>query len=108
MTRSRLQTLPIYVKDGVYLDGQFDWHLKVETVDMANRSWWYCRKDDLNHLIDGDICHELEPQVNNKDKRFLSKKNGQVVKLNTLLLTYNKPNIPSSIRIDLYVVSVGR
>jgi hypothetical protein len=40
-------------------------------------------------------------------KRFLSKRNGQTIKLNTFLITFNFPTILSSIRMDHYNVKVS-
>ena len=64
------------------------------------------RDDDLSELTDAEICKELEPQGIINVKRFISRKTGQEVKLNTLLITFNTPNIPTSIRIGLYNVKV--
>ena len=65
------------------------------------------RDDDLSELTDAEICKELEPQGIINVKRFISRKTGQEVKLNTLLITFNTPNIPTSIRIGLYNVKVN-
>ena len=65
------------------------------------------RDDDLSELTDAEICRELEPQGIINVKRFISRKTGQEVKLNTLLITFNTPNIPTSIRIGLYNVKVN-
>jgi hypothetical protein len=40
-------------------------------------------------------------------KQFVSKRNGQTVKLNTFLVTFNFPTILSSIRMGLYNVKVS-
>ena len=65
------------------------------------------RDDDLSELTDEEICRELAPQGITKVKRFISKKDGQEVKLNTFLLTFNSPNIPKSIHIGLYNIKVS-
>lgn len=65
------------------------------------------RDDDLSELTDAEICKELEPQGITHVKRFISRKTGQEVKLNTFLITFNTPNIPTSIRIGLYNVRVN-
>ena len=65
------------------------------------------RDDDLSELTDAEICKELEPQGIINVKRFISRKTGQEVKLNTFLITFNTPNIPTSIRIGLYNVKVN-
>ena len=41
------------------------------------------RDDDLDELTDGEICYELVPQGITHVKRFLSKRNGEEIKLNT-------------------------
>jgi hypothetical protein len=61
----------------------------------------------LSELTDAEICKELEPQGIINVKRFISRKTGQEVKLNTFLITFNTPNIPTSIRIGLYNVKVN-
>ena len=65
------------------------------------------RDDDLSELTDAEICKELEPQGIINVKRFISRKTGQEVKLNTVLITFNTLNIPTSIRIGLYNVKVN-
>ena len=65
------------------------------------------RDDDLSELTDAEISKELEPQGIINVKRFISRKTGQEVKLNTFLITFNTPNIPTSIRIGLYNVRVN-
>jgi hypothetical protein len=65
------------------------------------------RDDDLSELTDAEICKELEPQGIINVKRFISRKTGQEVKLNTFLITFNTPNIPTSIHIGLYNVKVN-
>jgi hypothetical protein len=46
------------------------------------------RDDDLSELTDAEICKELEPQGIITVKRFISRKTGQEVKLNTVLITF--------------------
>ena len=65
------------------------------------------RDDDLSELTDEEICKELEPQGIPKVKRFISKKNGQEIKFNTFLLTFNSTTVPKSIHIGLYNVKVS-
>ena len=60
------------------------------------------RDEDLDDLSDEEICEELAPQGVIHVKRFISKRNGQTVKLNTFLITFNFPTILSSIRMGLY------
>jgi hypothetical protein len=55
------------------------------------------RDDDLDELTDDEICYELAPQGITHVKRFLSKRNGQEIKLNTFLLTFSSPAIPRSL-----------
>ena len=64
------------------------------------------RDDDLSELTDAEICKELEPHSFTHVKRFISLKTGQEIKLNTFLITFSTPNIPTSIRINLYNVRV--
>jgi hypothetical protein len=45
--------------------------------------------DDLSELTDAEICKELEPQVIINVKRFISRKTGQEVKLNTFFYLDN-------------------
>jgi hypothetical protein len=59
----------------------------------------------LQHC-DAEICKELEPHGFTHVKRFISLKTGQEIKLNTFLITFSTPNIPTSIRINLYNVRV--
>ena len=65
------------------------------------------RDEDLDNLSDEEICKELAPQGVIHVKRFITKRNGQLVKLNTFLITFNFPNILSSIRMGLYNVKVS-
>ena len=58
-------------------------------------------------LSDEEICKELAPHGVIHVKRFITKRNGQLVKLNTFLITFNFPNILSSIRMGLYNVKVS-
>ena len=60
------------------------------------------RDEDLDNLSDEEICKELAPPGVIHVKRFITKRNGQLVKLNTFLITFNFPNIFSSIRMGLY------
>ena len=55
------------------------------------------RDDDLSELTDG-VTHV---------KCFTSKRNGQVIKLNTFLITFIFPTVPSSLRMGLYKVRVS-
>ena len=55
------------------------------------------RDEDLDDLSDEEICEELAPQGVIHVKRFISKRNGQTVKLNTFLITFNFPTILASI-----------
>ena len=43
------------------------------------------RDDDLDELTDDEICKELAHQGVTHGKRFVSKRNGQEIKLNTFL-----------------------
>jgi len=63
------------------------------------------RDEDLDDLSDKEICEELAPQGVIHVKRFISKRNGQQIKLNTYLITFNFPTIMSSTRMGLYKVS---
>ena len=63
--------------------------------------------EDLDDLSDEEICEELAPQDVIHVKRFILKRNGQTVKLNTFLITFNFPTIWSSIRIGLYNAKVS-
>ena len=65
------------------------------------------RDEDLDNLSDEEICKELAPRGVIHVKRFITKRNGQLVKLNTFLITFNFPNILSSIRMGLYNVKVS-
>ena len=60
------------------------------------------RDEDLDDRSDEEIWGELAPQGVIHVKRFISKRNGQAVKLNTFLITFNFPTILSSIRMGLY------
>ena len=46
------------------------------------------RDDDLAELTDDEICHELSPKGVTHVKRFTSTRDGQVIKLNTLFITF--------------------
>jgi hypothetical protein len=59
------------------------------------------RDDDLSELTDAEICKELEPQGIINVKRFISRKTGQEVKLNTVLITFNTPNITDDFPLEL-------
>ena len=63
------------------------------------------RDENLDNLSDDEICEELAHQGVIHVKPFITKRNGQLVKLNTFLITFNFPNILSSIRMGLYNVS---
>ena len=65
------------------------------------------RDEDLDDLTDDEICAELAPQGVTHVKRFISKRNGQQINLNTYLITFNFPTILSSIRMGLYKVKVS-
>ena len=65
------------------------------------------RDEDLDDLSDEEICEELAPQGIIHVKRFIAKRNGQTVKLNYFLVTFNCPTILSSIRMGLYNVKVS-
>ena len=65
------------------------------------------RDEDLDNLSDEEICKELAPRGVIHVKRFITKRNGQLVKLNSFLITFNFPNILSSIRMGLYNVKVS-
>ena len=51
------------------------------------------RDEDLDDLSDEEICEELAPQEGIHVKRFISKRNGQTVQLNTFLITFTFPTI---------------
>ena len=51
------------------------------------------RDDDLSELTDEEICEELKPQGVTKVKRFIAKRQGIQVKLNTFLLNFNSPSV---------------
>ena len=63
------------------------------------------RDEDLDDLSHEEICEELAPHGVIHVKRFISKRNGQTVKLNTFLINF--PTILSSIRMGLYNVKVS-
>ena len=65
------------------------------------------RDEDFDNLSDEEICKELAPPGVIHVKRFITKRNGQLVNLNTFLITFNFPNILSSIRMGLYNVKVS-
>jgi hypothetical protein len=65
------------------------------------------RDEDLDNISDEEIGEELAPQGVIHVKRFISKRNGQTVKLNTFLITFNFHTILSSIRMGLYNVKVS-
>ena len=65
------------------------------------------RDDDQDELTDDENCYELAPQGITHAKRFLSKRNGKEIKLNTFLLTFSSPAIPRSIRMGLYNAKVS-
>ena len=52
------------------------------------------RDDDLSELTDDEICHELSPKGVTHVKRFTSTRNGQVIKLNTLLYYFHLYLVP--------------
>jgi hypothetical protein len=58
------------------------------------------RDEDLDNLSDDEICEKLAPQGVIHVKRFIAKR-----KLNSFLITFNFPNILSSICMGLYNVS---
>jgi len=64
------------------------------------------RGEDLDDLTDDEICAEPAPQGVTHMKRFISKRNGQQINLNTYLITCNFPTI-ISIRMGLYKVKVS-
>jgi hypothetical protein len=59
------------------------------------------RDDDLDELTDDEICKELAHQGVTHGKRFVSKRNGQEIKLNTFLPKFCSPTILRSIRMGL-------
>ena len=61
----------------------------------------------MSELTDAEICKELEPYDITHVRRFISRKTGQEVKLNTFLITFYTPNIQTYIRIGLYNVRVS-
>ena len=66
------------------------------------------RGNDMDDLTDEEICAELKPQGVKSVKRFTTKKENVIVKLNTFLLTFNSTSLPSSIHIGLYNVRVSK
>ena len=56
------------------------------------------RDEDLDNLSDGEICEELAHQGVIHVQRFITKRNGQLVKHNTFLTAFHFPNILSSIQ----------
>ena len=56
------------------------------------------RDEDLDNLSDGEIGEELAPRRVIHVQRFITKRNGQLVKHNTFLTIFHFPNILSSIQ----------
>ena len=62
---------------------------------------------DLDELKDEEICNELKPQGVKAVKRFTTKRENTVIKLNTFLLTFNTTTVPSNIHIGPYFIKVS-
>lgn len=59
------------------------------------------RDQDIIDLTEEEICSELKSQGVTKVKRFMTKKSGNILKLNAYLLTFNSKSIPS----HMYIAS---
>ena len=73
------------------------------------------RDQDLADFGEEYICSELKSQGVTNVKRFTMKKGDNIIKLNTYLITFNKPSVPESIfigpysvRVDLYIPNPTR
>ena len=57
-------------------------------------------------MSEKEICSELKSQNITKVKRFTKKSEGKILKLNTYLLTFELPAVPSHIFIGPYRIKV--
>ena len=77
--------------------------LDTPVSSTPHRTLNYCqgivrnRDHDLADISEEEICQELKPQNISKVKRFTKKANGQIIKLNTYLLTFALSSAPSHI-----------
>ena len=62
---------------------------------------------DLDELTDEEICNELKPQGVKAVKRFTTKRENTVIKLNTFLLTFSSTSVPANIHIGPYIIKVS-
>ena len=64
------------------------------------------RSQYLSDLDDQEICDELSSQGVIKVQRFISKKSGTPVKLDTFLITFSSPTPPPSLKIGIFGMKV--
>ena len=90
--------------------------LDTEMLATPDRTLNYCkeivrdRDRTLLELPEEEICEELKSQGVANVKRFTIKKQGNTIKLNTYLITFETPSIPQKLnvgsfrmKVDLYI-----
>ena len=84
----------------------FNLKVNVSEHNSLNSSKGIIRDRMLKGEPEGSIVEYLRPQGVTGCKRFKIKKDGKTVETNTLLLTFNRVNVPKSLRIFYRVVPV--
>ena len=89
------------------LEKVMDIQIESSPHKTLNYSQGIIRDRDLAEISEEEICEELKPQGITKVKRFKKLVNGNLVNLNTFLLTFESPSIPKSIFVGPYSIKVN-